>query len=154
RIVLTLPIGSQETEVYKKAEKLRAEAVAHPEKFAALAKEHSTDSKTNSQGGLMPYFPKNTHDRNFEKASFTLSKEGDVSAVVKTSEGYEIVQLVGKKPQTFKPVLQVAADIKEALLNKKFNEQFSSDMRSALSKADPKAAIAELVKNKNGIDEA
>lgn len=154
RILLNLPIGSQETEVYKKAEKLRADAIANPEKFATLAKENSADSKTASQGGLVPYFSKGTHDRNFEKAAFTLAKEGDVSAVIKTDEGYELVQLVGKKAQTFKPVSQVSADIKDTLLNKKFNEQFALDMRTALSKADQKAAIAELSRNKGGIDEA
>lgn len=153
RILLNLPIGSQETEVYKKAEKLRTDVLANPEKFAAVAKEHSADSKTAAQGGLMPFFSKGTHDRNFEKASFTLAKEGDVSAVIKTNEGYEIVQLVGKKPQSFKPLSQVSADIKETLLAKKFNEQFSHDIRTALSKADPKAAIAELSKAKHGVDE-
>ncbi|CAN5182726.1 peptidylprolyl isomerase [soil metagenome] len=153
RILLSLPIGSQETDVYKKAEKIRAEAVANPEKFTALAKEHSGDSKTANQGGLVPFFSKGTHDRSFEKASFTLAKEGDVSAVIKTNEGYEIVQLVGKKPQSFKPMAQVSADIKESLALKKFNEQFATDVRSALSKADPKAAIAQLAKDKNGIDE-
>lgn len=153
RILLSLPIGSQETEVYKKAEKLRADLLASPEKFAAVAKENSADSKTAAQGGLMPFFSKGTHDRNFEKASFTLAKEGDVSAVIKTNEGYEIVQLAGKKPQSYKPLSQVSADIKETLLAKKFNEQFSHDVRTALSKADPKAAIAELAKSKGGIDE-
>lgn len=154
RILFNLPIGSQETEVYKKAEKVREQAVANPEKFAALAKEHSADSKTNTQGGLVPFFSKGTYDRNFEKAAFTLAKEGDVSAVIKTNDGYEIVQLAGKKAQTFKPVSQVSADIKQLLVNKKFNEQFSADMRTALSKADPKAAIAALSKEKNGTDEA
>lgn len=154
RILLNLPIGSQETEVYKKAEALRGQVVANPEKFAALAKENSADSKTASQGGLVPFFAKGTHDRNFEKAAFTLAKEGDVSAVIKTNEGYEIVQLVSKKAQTFKPLAGVSAEIKEALINKKFNEQFSGDMRTALSRADQKAAIADLSKNKGGIDEA
>ncbi|GMU19391.1 MAG: hypothetical protein AMXMBFR12_05830 [Candidatus Babeliales bacterium] len=154
RILLNVPIGSQETEVYKKVEKIRSQAIANPETFAALAKEHSADAKTSSQGGLMPYFSKGTHDRNFEKASFTLAKEGDVSAVIKTNEGFEIVQLVGKKAPTYKPLTQVAADIKEHLVNKKFNEQFSADMRTALSKPNPKAAIVELSKNKGGIDEA
>ena len=153
RILLNLPIGVQETEVYKKAEKLRTDLLASPEKFAALAKEHSADSKTAAQGGLIPFFSKGTHDRNFEKASFTLAKDGDISAVIKTNEGYEIVQLAGKKPQSFKPLAQVSADIKETLVAKKFNEQFSSDIRTALSKADPKAAIAQLSVAKHGVDE-
>lgn len=154
RILLNMPVGTQETDVYKKAEKLRADAIANPEKFAALAKENSADSKTAAQGGLVPFFSKGTHDRNFEKAAFTLVKEGDVSTVVKTNEGYEIVQLVSKKPQSFKPVAQVSAEIKDTLIVKKFNELFSNDMRSALGKVDAKAAIAQLSKDKNGVDEA
>ena len=67
RILLNLPVGSQEAEVYKKSEKLRTDLIANPEKFAAFAKEYSTDSKTASQGGLLPFFSKGTHDRNFEK---------------------------------------------------------------------------------------
>ena len=124
---------------------MRTELLAHPEKFASIAKENSADTKTASAGGLMPFFSKGTYDRNFERAAFTLAKEGDISAVIKTNEGYEIVQLVGKKAQTFKPLAQVAADIKDILVAKKFNEQFSRDMRTVMSKADPKNALQELI---------
>ena len=64
------------------------------------------------------------------------------------------MQLVSKKAQTFKPVSAVTSTIKETLIGKKFSEQFSADMRTVLSKADPKAAIAQLSKDKNGKDEA
>lgn len=154
RILLAIPDASKEAQVLQKADTLRAELAANPEKFVAYAKEHSADSKTASTGGLMPYFSKGTHERSFEKAAFTLPKENEVSAVIKTNEGYEILQLVGKKAQTYKPVAQVAADIKEILKAKKFNDEFSSDMRSVAAQADSKAALARLVKEKHGSDDA
>lgn len=154
RILLAIPDASKEAQVLQKADTLRAELAANPEKFVAYAKEHSADSKTASSGGLMPFFSKGTHERTFEKAAFTLPKENDVSAVIKTNEGYEILQLAGKKTQTYKPVSQVAADIKESLKTKKFNDQFSADMRSVASQADNKAALVRLVTEKHGVDEA
>ncbi len=133
-----------------KAEKLHAQLIEHPEKFTALAKEHSADAKTAAQGGLMPYFSKGTHEKSFERAAFTLPKEGDISAVIKTDQGYEIVQLVHKKAQLFKPLTQVSAEIKTQLLNKKFQEQFTTDMRAAIGSP---AALQKLAKEKQGKDQ-
>lgn len=154
RILLPVTDPSQEAQVLQKADSLRAELIASPQKFAAYAKEHSSDSKTAANGGLMPFFAKGSHERAFEKAAFTLPKENDISAVIKTNEGYQILQLAAKKAPTYKPVTQVSAQIKELLKAKKFNDQFSTDMRSVVSSADSKAALARLVKEKNGSDEA
>lgn len=154
RILLTIPDASKEAQVLQKADALRADLISNPEKFASFAKEHSADSKTASAGGLLPFFSKGTYERSFEKAAFTLSKENDISSVIKTNEGYEILQLTGKKAPTYKPVSQVSGQIKELLKAKKFNDQFTADMRSIASSADSKAALARLIKEKNGTDEA
>ena len=55
-----------------------------------------------------------------------LKEEDDISAVIRTKEGYEIVQRVGKKAQTFKPFAQVSKDIKDTFRKKSLHEQFAA----------------------------
>ena len=121
----------------------------NPEQFAAKAKEFSKDSKSLSQGGLLPAFCKGTHDPLFEKTAFLLKDDGSVSSVIHTKDGYEILQRVSKKMQTFKPLSAVLKDIKDVLIKKKFIERFSSDMRSLIHQ-NSKEVIQNFIKEKNG----
>ena len=82
----------------------------------------------------------------FEKAAFLLPKEGDISAVLTTKDGIEIVQLVSKKMPTYKPLNQVSSSIKELLVAQKFDGQFASDMRSLMGAGQE--AIQEFSKRR------
>jgi len=66
------------------------------EKFATLAKEYSTDTATASKGGDLGWFGMGTMDENFEKAAYKL-KTKEISAPVKTENGYHIIQVTDKK---------------------------------------------------------
>ncbi len=131
------------------AHKIHQELLKNPELFAAKAKEFSKDSKTAAQGGLMPAFSKGTHDATFEKTAFLLKDDGANSAVIHTKDGYEILQRVSKKMQTFKPLSTVIKDIKETITKRKFVERFASDMRTLIHK-NSKDAVQAFIKEKNG----
>lgn len=131
------------------AHKVHQELLKNPEQFAAKAKEFSKDSKTAAQGGLMPAFSKGTHDATFEKTAFLLKDDGATSAVIHTKDGYEILQRVSKKMQTFKPLSTVIKDIKDTITKRKFVERFASDMRSLIHQ-NSKDAVQAFIKEKNG----
>jgi peptidyl-prolyl cis-trans isomerase D len=113
-----------------KAKRIRQELVEKPETFADKAKELSEDKETAKNGGLVPFFAKNTHDKAFEKAVFLLKNDGDISEPVVTARGLEIVQRVAKKPAVFKPLASVKQEIRDILSVRKFKEAFSDAMNS------------------------
>ena len=102
----------------------------------------------------MPLFGKGTHDKTFEKTAFLLKEDGDISEVVRTAEGFEIIQRMSKKTQTFKTIAQVSKDIKDLLRKKKFAEHFASDVRAVLAKSNQNEALAQFAKEKNGKESA
>jgi len=149
-ILLKVSDSAQDAHVREKAEAMRQELMKAPATFAAKAKEVSEDTKTAAQGGTMPFFAKGTHDKNFEKTAFLLKEDGAISDLVRTGQGYEILQRIGKKAQTFKPLASVSKDIKESLRKKKFAEQFGSDVRRALAQSNPKASLESFIKEHAG----
>jgi hypothetical protein len=114
----------------EKANRIRQELLKNPEKFAEKAKEISEDKETAKNGGLVPFFAKNTHDKVFEKTAFLLKNDGDISEPVVTSRGIEIIKRVAKKPAVFKSLDAVKKEIRDILALKKFKEAFSDAMYS------------------------
>lgn len=131
-----------------KAQELREELVANPELFAQRAQERSLDAATAKKGGLMAPFAQNTYSREFEKAAFALTAKGDISPVISTTEGLEIIQLVEKKPAVYKPLSSVQGDIKTILANQDFSRVFSKDAQAAIDAQDAKALQAFAVAKK------
>ena len=52
------------------------------------------------------------------KLHFLLKEDGAISELIRTADGFEIVQRVGKKTQTFKPLANVSKDIKDTFARK------------------------------------
>ncbi len=150
RILFKVANPEQEHEVQRTADQMYQELIKNPNQFAAKAQQFSQDSNSASQGGLLPYFSKGTHDKGFEKTSFLLKEDTDISGVIRTKDGYEIVQRVGKKLQTFKPLAQVRKAIADTLIKKKFFERFAGDIRALLNTSDSADAIAKFVQEKHG----
>ncbi len=68
------------------------------EKFEDLATKFSDDKGSAKNGGLLPPFGTGRMVPEFEKAAFSLQKDGDYSQPVKTSYGWHIIKRVEKKP--------------------------------------------------------
>ena len=145
-ILFKLTDPSQAAVVMQKADAVRQELVASPHLFATKAEELSDDKETAKKGGVIEYFAKgDLKNPTFEQASFVLKADGDISPVVQTSSGLEIIQRVDRKPAQFKKQHTVHHEIKEHLLMQKFKHQFDQDVESITS-----ADIHSFVKDKNG----
>lgn len=81
-----------------------------------------------SKGDLLPAFTRGKHDPVFEKTAFSLKKDGDISPVIHTAEGFQILQRVSKKMPTYKSLQEVSASIKALLTEKAFQQAFSADI--------------------------
>lgn len=66
--------------------------------IAKLAGQFSNDYVSAASGGVMPEFGVGQYDPDFEKAVFSLTKDGQVSKPILTSHGYHIVKRVGVIP--------------------------------------------------------
>lgn len=144
-------IGKDEKNAQEKAEILYKQLVKSPNTFSDVAIKNSDDKETVSKGGLMPFFEQGKYDREFEKSAFALSKPGDISSVITTKEGYEIIQLVEKKAATYKALNVVKNEIENILIQQQFNKGFISDARKAIeeNKTNPQA-ISDFITQKQG----
>lgn len=124
--------GKQLSEANKKAGKLRGELAADPKKFEEFAKKHSDDKLTASKGGLLDFFAEGERERLFSNAAFDLRSDGEISEVIETGRGVEILQRVSKKGIKFKPLEDVKDEIKKKVEEKQFQKLFSINARRAI----------------------
>ncbi|MFZ5954482.1 MAG: peptidylprolyl isomerase [Candidatus Dependentiae bacterium] len=150
RILFAVTDPAQEIAISQKAEEVRAQLEKDPASFAKIAQEVSDDKESAAQGGLLPFFTKGTQEKQREMAAFVLKNDGDISPVIKTDKGFEILQRVARKAPEFKALTAVETQIKNILLKKKFAAQFAADARKVIdqAKSNP-AAFDEFVKAKN-----
>lgn len=152
RRILLKPSETEPKELLaQRAMLLREELVKDPASFEAKVREYSDDKESAQQGGLLPFFSKGERDATFERKSFTLKKDGDISHVFESPDGYEIVQRVEKKVTSFKPLADVKDEIRAVLLQQQFAKQFNKDMKRLLDKTGiDEEALAVFVKEKKG----
>jgi parvulin-like peptidyl-prolyl isomerase len=150
-ILLAVPSEADRQTLFEKAQSIQAKAAADPAQFAALAKEFSADTVSAKEGGLVPFFARGEKEKTFEKAAFTLKADGDISSVISTDKGFEIIQRVAKKTPVFKPLNQVKTDIEKLLLDQKFDEAFSAAARDIVDQyAQNPEALETFVREKKG----
>ncbi|MGH8503677.1 MAG: SurA N-terminal domain-containing protein [Gammaproteobacteria bacterium] len=106
----------------KQASELASRAQAG-EDFAELAREHSDDTLSASEGGDLGLIVRGDMDVSFEDALFALEK-GETSDPVKTDLGYQIIQLVDIKPARRDPFAQVRADVERDYRRQRAQEAF------------------------------
>ena len=113
----------------KNADAALARVQADTNTFAQVAREVSQDQETKNNGGLLPAFEKGTMDRALDRAAFILKQPGDISQVIETANGFEIIQLVEKKPRVVKPLSAVKGEIEKTLAKESFERAFSRDVK-------------------------
>lgn len=90
------------------------ERVKKGEDFAELAKLLS-EGPSNKNGGDLGFFKRGKMIKEFEDIAFSL-KKGDISDLVKTSEGYHIIKVEDIKEETVKPYTEVRDQIESSLI--------------------------------------
>ena len=76
------------------AEKVRSEAVAHPDQFDALIEKYSEDPSKAQNHGLMTDAGGKRYVAAFSSAASALKVPGEISPVVGTKFGYHVIELV------------------------------------------------------------
>lgn len=126
-----------------KAIQTHSKIIQAPLEFANIAKEVSEDKNSAKDGGLMPMFSRGKMDANLEATAFFLKEDGQISDVIKTKDGFEIVQRVARQEAVYKPMTEVVGQIKSELATSQFKKNFSSDMNTFNF---DEAKFADLVK--------
>ena len=144
---ILLPVardGSDDAKVKAEAEKLLAE-LRQGADFAVLARTRSSDRGSAQRGGDLGFFPRGKMAPEFELAAFALQKPGDLSAPVKSSFGYHLIELVERKPAHTKAFEQALPELREEILYKINGQQRRRVWETAESSAEVNAAaITEL----------
>ncbi len=155
RILFKVPNEAVRASVQDRIGRLRDEILPNPSQFAEFAKKHSEDEKTASNGGLLEPFAKGTQEQIVDRTAFLLKNDDEISSVIETRDGYEMLQRVNRTPQTFKSFASVKQEIKHELIAKKFNELFNSDMQRLVDEhnqaTDTDVALVTFLKNKGAI---
>ena len=89
--------------------------------FSKLARQYSEDPGTKANGGELLPFPRGQMLPEFESAAFALTNS-QVSDVITTSVGYQIIKLLEKIPSKKTSYLTAIADIKQGLTQQKFRQ--------------------------------
>lgn len=142
-IFFALDDPSKRVAIQEKAGRIKEELIKDPAQFEALAKNFSDDAQTASDGGLLEPFIRGSHEPSFDRAAFILQKDGDVSDVIETGRGLEIIQRVGKTPQKFKPLESVETEIRQTLHSKMFQKQFVADLQKVINHSQMLTALIE-----------
>jgi parvulin-like peptidyl-prolyl isomerase len=137
-------------EVRAKLAKIKQEVDENPKLFADRAKEFSDDAESNKKGGLTDFFSRGKYAAAFEQAAFRLTKNDEISQVVETDVGFELIQRAGKKPQVFKDLSKVRDDIVEKLRIRQFTKLFQHDIRRALAQEEALKTLEKLAQQKKG----
>ncbi|MDI6600392.1 MAG: peptidylprolyl isomerase [Thermoanaerobacteraceae bacterium] len=94
------------------------------EDFAALAKQYSEDEATKDDGGNLGEFTYYEQPEEISIAAFAL-EPGDISSLIKASDGYHIIKVFDKKINPVKPFDEVKDEINSMVLSNKRDEKFS-----------------------------
>lgn len=98
-------------EALKKAQEVRAMAVAGKKDFGALAQEFSDDPSAKTNKGDLGFFGAERMLKSFSDVAFALTEPGQIAEPVETKFGIHIIKLVEKKAGSKKPFDKVKADI-------------------------------------------
>jgi peptidyl-prolyl cis-trans isomerase D len=135
--------------VKQKAEAVLAEVRQQPERFAALAKQHSQDPGSAAEGGDLNFFGRNAMVKAFEDAAFALNK-GQISELVKTDFGWHIIRLTDikepPKPSFEALRAQIEEDLKKQQAQRLFAEAAETFTNMVYEQADSLQPVAERFK--------
>jgi len=101
--------------------------------FSELAKKYS-QSPEGKGGGVLGYFKTKELMPELEEASFSL-KPGEISPLVRTSEGFHILRVMERKGGEPKSYAEVQGKIREEMMQAESDKKFQEWMKALKSKA-------------------
>lgn len=135
------------------ANSVHAQVTKTPSVFAELAQKHSQDTVSSGKGGVVDFFAKGTHDKEFEQVAFRLKENGDISSVTKTAQGYEIVQLVDRVKAGEKSFDDVKEEIIKGMRLRRAASSIRTDLESVVRGAAEDATLLERFVKKHDLKE-
>ena len=117
--------------------------VCATEKEAKKALVEAKAPASSFKGELVDFFGRGTHDKAFEDAAFKLNNPGELSPVVRTAKGFEIIQLVERQKAETKPLEAVKDEIVKNLRIKKAVTSLRSDLGMMMHDARNDVATLE-----------
>jgi hypothetical protein len=103
---------------FEEAALARQELVKQPEIFAQGAQE-------------LPLFGKGDKAADVERAIFLIEKEGDISQIVNTDQGFTLFQLIARHAPQYKELATVQSEIADTLLKEQFAQRFVPEAQAA-----------------------
>lgn len=125
----------------KTAEKIRALAIAAPDDFGGLARQHSIDVGSASANGWVQPIRRHSGDTTFEKAAFEL-EEGMISDVVQVADQFIFLKCEGKLPAADVTLAEVRPRLMEEL-----REEKSRRASKEVFRKEQDAAIIQNIMN-------
>jgi peptidyl-prolyl cis-trans isomerase C len=118
--------------------------------FATLAAEVSDDPTAKTNGGKLGWFGANKMDPAFSKAAFALKNIGDLSEPVKSSFGWHIIRLDGRRPAHEVPFehvqKQIMAELKARYVDDARKARLAAISHDPAMKVNQAAVDALVVK--------
>lgn len=108
------------------ADTVEKEAKAHPDQFVALVEKYSDEPNKEVSHGLLTDARTTRYSPAFTDAANSLKVPGEVSAVVKTKVGYQILQLVTRTSDVPLPFKDVSDQIIERLKSEYIEKKVST----------------------------
>ncbi len=134
-----------------KAEEVLKEVQKKSAPFAELARKHSNDPGSASQGGDLGFFGRGMMVKPFEDATFGM-KEGEISGIVESDFGFHIIKLVAIRAAKERPLAEVrgeiVAELKAAAAARKFAEAAESFSNMVYEQSDSLQPVADQFKLK------
>jgi peptidyl-prolyl cis-trans isomerase C len=101
------------------------------EDFASLARKYSIDPNAKTTGGNLGFHSRGTLLPEYEAAAFRLSKNGQISGIVKSQLGYHIIRLEAVRPGVTLPFEKVRDALRQEITQEKEKglvEQYINDL--------------------------
>lgn len=138
------------------AESLRAKALAAPDDFGGLARQHSVDVASASANGWVQPIRLHSGDPAFDAAAFGL-EPGGISQVVQVADQFIVIKCEGRLPAADVPLEKARPQLADELREGK-SRQASTDVFRRLQEAsrienvlnDPKRAMPDVAALVNG----
>lgn len=121
--------------VKQKAIQVKSELIQGSINFTDAVKKYSDDEATLDKGGLLQMTSFENLSPEISMGAKTLEKDGDVSDIIETEEGLEIIQRESRNPASYKPLDEVKSEIEKSLIKSKFSTRFGFDAKRIIKEA-------------------